>query len=104
MRKAIPIITLLKELKVVLPLEEEAPEVHYTIFENNNSCIELVKCPNMRPRTKHIGLKYHYFRSKVKEDLIIVKYISTDDQLAGLLTKSLAEVRFLKLWKLINGW
>ena len=57
----------------------------------------MVKCPKMRPRTKHIGLKYHHFRSKVKEGLITVKYVNTENQLADLLTKALSEAQFLKL-------
>ena len=58
----------------------------------------------MRPRTNHIGLKYHHFRSKVKEGLISVKYIHTKDQIADLLTKALPEPQFLALRKAMNGW
>ena len=97
-------MTLLCELSKVLPIELETPKLHCTIFEDNNSCIELVKCPKMRPRTKHIGLKYHHFCSKVKEGLISVKYIHTNDQIADILTKALPESKFLLLRKSLNGW
>ena len=104
MRETTPMITLLQELKEILPIEDTTPKIHCTVFEDNNSCIEMVKCPKMRPRTKHIGLKYHHFRSKVKEGLVTVKYINTENQLADLLTKALNEAQFLKLRKGINGW
>ena len=75
MREAIPMMTLLDEMKKVFPIETELPKVHCTIFEDNNSCIELAKCPKMRPRTKHIGLKFHHFRSKVQEGLVTLKCV-----------------------------
>ena len=104
LREAIPLMTLLKELSTVISIETTNPKLHCTVFEDNNSCIELVKCPKMRPRTKHIGLKYHHFRSKVKEGLISIRYIHTKDQIADLLTKALPEPQFLKLRKVMNGW
>ena len=104
MRETIPMMTLFQELKDRLPIEDTTPKIHCTVFEDNNSCIEMVKCPKMRPRTKHIGLKYHHFRSKVKEGLITVKYVNTENQLADLLTKALSEAQFLKLRRGINGW
>ena len=61
-------------------------KIHCTIFEDNNSCIELVECPKMRPRTKHIALIYHHYRSKVKEGLITVKWVDTKIQHGDLLT------------------
>ena len=73
MRDTIPLMVLIKELAEVLPTITEKAKVHCTVFEDNNSCIELVKCPRMRPRTKHIGLKYHHFRSNVKEKMISVQ-------------------------------
>ena len=77
MREKNPMITLLEELKKVLPIDIETPKLHCTIFEDNNTCIGLVKCPKMRSRTKHIGLKYHHFRSKVRDNTITMRYIDT---------------------------
>ena len=99
-----PMMMLIEELKKVLPIYEENPKLNYTIFEDNNSCIELVKWLKTRPYTKHIGLKYHHFRSKVKEGLIKVKYVCTKNQLDNILPKTLAEPLFLKLRKETNGW
>ena len=104
LREAIPMMTLLEEISNILPIDLETPKLHCTVFEDNNSCIELVRCPKLRPRTKHIGLKYHHFRSKVKSGLISVKYINTEDQIADIFTKALPEPQFLKLRKSLNGW
>ena len=104
LREAIPMMTFLEEIKRVLPMDLERPKLHCKVFEDNNSCIELAKCPKLRPRTKHIGLKYHHFRSKIKEGLISVHYIHTDYQIADILTKALLEPKFLTLRKALSGW
>ena len=85
-------MTFLNEISKHLPIDLDCTKLHCKIFEDNNSCIELVKFPKMRPRTKHIGLKYHHFRSKVKEGMISVHYISTHKQVADICTKALPEV------------
>ena len=104
MREVIPTMTLLEELNVTLPIDAELPKIHCTIFKDKNSCIELVKCPKMRPRMKHIGLKYHHFRSKVKDGMINAEYINIKDQVADIYTKVLPEVQFKYLRKLLSGW
>ena len=60
--------------------------------------------PEMSPRTKHIALPYHFFRSKVEELQIKVVGISTHDQLADQFTKGLVEVLFVKVRKELMGW
>ena len=103
MREEIPIITLLKELKEILPIENEMPKICCITFEDNSSCMELVKHTKMRPRTKHIWFKYSYFRSKVREDMITVKYINTKDQIADIFTNVLTESWLLYLRRMLNG-
>ena len=60
--------------------------------------------PKISPRTKHIALPYHFFRSKVEELQIKVVAIFTHDQLADQLTKDLVEVLFVKARKELLGW
>jgi len=55
----------------------------------------------MRPRTKHINMKYHHFREYVKKGIIKILPISTDDQLADIGTKPLAFSKFNKFRELI---
>jgi hypothetical protein len=103
MRDLIPMKKLLLELAAVTGLELSQTITHSTIFEDNKGCVDLVKSPNMRPRTKHIALKYHHFRSHIGKE-ITIKWISTDDQLADIFTKSLTEATFQLLRKRLMGW
>ena len=86
-REVIPMMTILEERKSTLPIDIDTSEIHCTIIKDNNSCIELVKYPKMRPRTKNID----YNTSKVK---ITSKYIDTYNQVAGVYKKVLLEAQF----------
>ena len=48
----------------------------------------------MRPRTKHIGLKYHHFRKHVLDKTISIEYIDTKDQIADIFTKAMNDLQF----------
>eukprot|EP00957_Ditylum_brightwellii_P152534 11610856-Ditylum_brightwellii.AAC.1 len=61
------------------------------------------KFSEMRPRAKHIGIKYLYFRNKAEDGTITVIKIDTKDQQVNILTKNLAKDQFLKLRKLVYG-
>ena len=45
--------------------------------------------PKMRPRTKHINVKFHHFRDYVKRKLITILPIRSEDNPADTLTKPL---------------
>ena len=77
LRDVIPLIRLLHKLQIVAPFPDSAPTIHCIIFEDNKGCINLVKAPKMRLRTKHIALKYHHFRSFVRDKTASVQYIET---------------------------
>ena len=69
------------------------------VHEDNEACLKFANMPKMSPRTKHIALPYHFFRSKVEELQIKVVSISTHDQLADQFTKGLIEALFDKARK-----
>lgn len=76
-----------------------------TVYEDNTGCLELANNPDQfRPRTKHIGIKWHHFRDAVKNGNVVVKKIDTEFQLADPLTKPLTQHRFEMLRKLLMGW
>jgi hypothetical protein len=76
-----------------------------TVFEDNTGCLELVNKPDQfRPRTKHIGIKWHHFRDAVKNGSVVVEKIDTSLQLADPLTKPLPQPTFEKLRLLLMGW
>ena len=48
-------------------IESKRPSVKCKVFKDNNGAIELSKAPKIRPRTKHISLKYHHFTEHILE-------------------------------------
>ena len=78
--------------------------VHCRVFEDNSGALELARVPKMRPRTKHLNVKYHHFREHVRKGLVTVHPISTLDQQADLYTKPLAQEPFEKFRRAIFGW
>ena len=104
MRDIIPLMNLLKEFEKVLPITKIQPKVKCKVFEDNTSCISVAKAPNMTPRTKHIALKYHHFRSFIRSGAIDIRSISTTEQTADILTKPLSGELFIYLRKKMMGW
>ena len=57
-----------------------------TILCDNQSCID--------DRSKHIEIRYHYIRDMVQRGALKLLYVSTDEQVANVLTKPLSRVKF----------
>jgi hypothetical protein len=64
----------------------------------------MASTPKIRPRTKHINIKYHHFRESVHQGIIRIERIDTTQQQADIFTKPLMERIFIYLRKLIIGW
>ena len=59
----------------------------------------------MRPRTRHIAVKYHHFREHVERGLIIkIVYVDTKGQLADMFTKALPFTLLQPLRESVLGW
>jgi hypothetical protein len=69
---------------------------------DNKSAISLCKNLVYHQRSKHLDTRYHYIRNCTEEAKIDVKYVSTKDQLADILTKALNRVKFLEMRKKIG--
>nr|GFB52539.1 hypothetical protein [Tanacetum cinerariifolium] len=50
--------------------------------------------PVQHSRTKHIDVRYHFIKEKVKKDIVELFFVGTEYQLADLFTKALPEERF----------
>uniref|UniRef100_A0A2N9I261 Reverse transcriptase Ty1/copia-type domain-containing protein n=1 Tax=Fagus sylvatica TaxID=28930 RepID=A0A2N9I261_FAGSY len=81
---------LLCDFGVILP----SPLV---IWCDNTSAIALASNPVFHARTKHVEVDYHFVRERVVRGDLRVLFISTNDQLADLLTKALPAPCFLEL-------
>jgi hypothetical protein len=64
-----------------------------TIYVDNTSAIRLVENPEFHKRTKHIDVRYHYIRELAEKEEVKVKYISTNEQKADILTKPLQRAK-----------
>jgi hypothetical protein len=105
LRSVIPLMELIKELKDKgVDLVRDDPKVHCKLFEDNSGAIELAKVPKMRPRTKHINVKYHHFREYVENNEISINKIDTLDQPADILTKPVNEQLLTKHRLKVMGW
>jgi len=82
----------------------QTPTVYCKLFEDNSAALEIAKVPKMRPRTKHINIKYHHFREHVKAGMIRILPIDTKDQLADIFTKPLGIMLFRKFREGIQKW
>ena len=104
MRDLIPMRTILSEIGKIFDLTDQEIVCHSKVFEDNKGAEELANVPKMRPRTKHIAVKYHHFRSHVANGSIKVLRIGTKDQLADIFTKALPREAFVFLRKQLMGW
>jgi hypothetical protein len=68
-----------------------------TLRVDNKSAIDLAKNPVHHERSKHVETKFHYIRKSVEDGKISLEQVSTGDQLADIMTKSLTRVKFQEL-------
>ncbi|XP_020696587.1 uncharacterized protein LOC110109731, partial [Dendrobium catenatum] len=78
---------LLKEFQI----PQDSPS---TIFCDNTSAIALANNPVFHARTKHIEIDHRFIRDLIHNNTICILPISTVDQTADILTKSLSTSRF----------
>ena len=104
LRDVIPFMNVVRELNPLFDSSVPKPTIMCQLFEDNNGALTLAKDPKYRPRTKHIALKYHHFRSYVKRGEIEILPIDTKDQLADQFTKALDEQTFVFLRSKLMGW
>jgi len=71
LREVIPSMNMMKELKDAFrTIEIQIPNFNCTVHEDNQSCISMATKQKFSPRTNHIALKYHHFRSYVNSKQI----------------------------------
>ena len=73
-----------------------------TLYEDNNGCIALSKDARYHSKMKHIDIKYHFNRDVVVKRNIELKYCSSNEMIADILTKPLSKTSFEHLRTLMN--
>lgn len=72
------------------------------IYCDNKATISMTKYPTFHSKTKHIDVRFHFIRDLFAKEEIILKHCSTHEQLADILTKSLAVDKFVYLRALLG--
>ena len=93
-----------KSFDDIITQEQDSPIPKSKVYEDNHACLKFARLPRLTPRTKHIAIPYHWFRSKVEQMEIIIEPISTDNQLADQFTKSLPLDKFKVARSSLMGW
>ena len=63
------------------------------ILCDNQSCIKMTENHVFQDRLKHIEIRYHFICDMVQRGALKLQYISTDEQVADVLTKPLSRVK-----------
>ena len=71
--------------------------ISMTLMVDNKSAIALSKNPVFHNRSKHIETKFHFIRTCLEEKKMELDFISSENQLADLFTKSLGRLKFEEL-------
>ena len=92
MRYALPFVSLMKDIKLVLKLQGYTPTVlcsilekPVTVYEDNQGAIEITVFLQIRPRTKHITIKDHPFQSFVANGDVEIKHVDAKEQIVDIL-------------------
>nr|GFB60330.1 retrovirus-related Pol polyprotein from transposon TNT 1-94 [Tanacetum cinerariifolium] len=64
------------------------------MYCDSKAAIAISCNPVQHSRTKHIDVRYHFIKEKVKKGIIELFFVRTEYQLAGLFTKALPVERF----------
>lgn len=75
----------------------DRPMEAVTVFEDNQSAIQMTKNPHFHGRAKHIGIKFHFIRELVSDGTVKLQYCPTEEMIADMLTKGLPRDQFNKL-------
>ena len=106
MRELLPQRELLQEIGNNMKLDFAKPSIMRSkVFEDNNGALQLAQSPKISPRTKHIAVKYHFFREKIGEDKgVVIEKVESINQLADMFTKGLPAQIYEPLRKKLMGW
>ena len=114
MKDVLPFVSLMKEIEFLLKIQGDAPTVLCIIFkkpvtpamvyEDNQGVIVLAVSPQIQPCTKHTPIKYHHFRSFVKNGDVKIKHANAKEKIVDIFVKPLDSELFGYLGCNIDGW
>jgi len=108
MKTVLPFHRTLKRVIKSLKQNDSDSEITFkvSIWEDNIGALTLANLEPGRhtPRSKHYGIKMHWFRSHLKPNSIIVRKIESKFQKADIFTKGLPKVTYESIRKQLCGW
>jgi hypothetical protein len=66
---------------------------------DNKSAISLIKNPVLNDQSRHIDVRFHLIGEHQANGTVSVQFISTNEQLGNILTKSLSRVKLSSSFK-----
>ena len=92
MKELLHFVSLMKNIKFVINLQEDTLVVlcsHFknpaTVNEDNQGAITLAVAPQIWPHTKHTAIKFHHYRIFVADGNIEIKNIDTKEHIEDIL-------------------
>ena len=85
-------------------MEIKNEEIKCKVWEDNQSCISLVKGESKFSKAKHIDLLYHWNQEVFEKGIVEIDYCPSKCQLADALTKAIGPEKFeetLDAWRLV---
>ncbi|KAL7291669.1 hypothetical protein TKK_0014705 [Trichogramma kaykai] len=64
-----------------------------TVYNDNQSAAKLASNPVFHARSKHIDIRAHFIREVLKKRKFYLKYLSTEEMTADILTKALPKAK-----------
>lgn len=75
------------------------------IYEDNSSVLEIVMNAEISKRNRHYDMSYHFIKENVEEFRnILIRWITTDKNIADLFTKALMAQKFIYFRDFILKW
>jgi hypothetical protein len=104
MQSLLPIKQILKTLTTALDLQMDERSSISTVWEDNRAAEILATThpPRLMSRSKHIAIRYHWFRDQLIPGKVTIQSIPSVKQKADILTKALAKHEDAR--KLSMGW
>jgi hypothetical protein len=79
--------------KILVDLFDTKPNPT-TIYYDNQSYIKLSENLIFHDRSKYIEIRYHFIRDRVQKGAVKLQYVSTNEQVADILSEGLSKEKF----------
>jgi hypothetical protein len=99
--EAVKEVVYLRRILEFMGFKQQGPT---TVFEDNKSCIDMVKGNINHKVNKHINPRFHYTREQQNNGLVQIEFLPTQEMIADLLTKGLGGEKTQYFTRLMLNW